>query len=133
MNILHFDYDERVICSSLKLTRYRDLADWFGIDSLRAYVPVDIEASEIVPIGLALIVMCLCPCLHWSLLECAYWMALIVCLLMSLWHWSLWDCATVWHWEFMSCTWIDTGLKAVLGVGHLLHLGFFFQTLAVII
>ena len=36
---------------TLRSVRYGDLAHWFGFDSLRFYVPVDIEASEIVPIG----------------------------------------------------------------------------------
>ena len=71
-----------------------DCAHWFGTSSLqllsvltfealeimpvvwhlyfRAKVRVDIEAYEIVPISLALLVWILCPYSHWSLWDCAH-------------------------------------------------------------
>jgi len=131
-----------------KNTSWQDRAHWFGIDSyvlmslltsepmrscpwvwhweLPAYVLVDIVA-KIMPIGLALIVSCLCPCWHWSLWDRAHWFDIDSASdwirfekLRSCWHWSLWDNA-LWFGidSFTSCTWTDKILIEVSGERYL--------------
>jgi len=124
----------------------KDCALWFGIDSFVCLCPVDIEAYEIMPIGLALIVLCAyvlstlkplrsCPLVwHWQFVclcpvdieayaIVSIGLPLIVCVLMFSWHLSLWDHA---HWFGIDsfCAYVQLTLKPMRSCPLVCHLQF---------
>ena len=72
----------------------------------------NIQADKIVPIGLALIVMCLCPCWHRSLWDHAHGFGIDSYVHMSLLTSEpMRSCLLVWHWELPAYVLVDIVAK----------------------